>query len=155
MKKKWIIILIFIAFVIAFAVMFFYFDSAKNDEPTIDIPKDAIIYTDDESFAMLKDEKQYAMTNLILQEVYLAGEVLNVYFCFEENVDKNQIEKARSFVITRFVLRSGEGAFLGTGPYIDIIKDKDIIWNFVNCWIYSGDELVYYEVYNEKGQVIN
>ncbi|WP_313345905.1 hypothetical protein [Sedimentibacter sp.] len=57
---------------------------------------------------MLKDEKQYAMTDLILQEVYLIDQELNVDFWFKKNTAQNQIDNAHSFVIIKFVLRSGE-----------------------------------------------
>ncbi len=149
------VLILLVILVIAVSAVQLLSNSDSNDKLTIAIPQNAVVYTDEESVAMLRDEGQYAMTDLVRQEVYLVDGELNVDFWFDEGVKQNQIDSARSFVITRFVLRSGQGAFLGAGPYTDIIKNKEITWKTVSCRIYTGDEQVSYEAYNDKGQLIN
>lgn len=155
MNKK---ITFYLLAVIIFAVVILaarvFINTGGNGDTVFVIPQNAVVYTDDESVEMLKSESYYSLKDLTRQEVYIIDEELNADFWFSENAAEHQLDSARSFALTRFALKSGKGAFMGPGPYAEILGDKSASWNKVNCRVYVDGELVYHDIYNEKGQLI-
>lgn len=123
-----------------------------NTSP-ITIPREATVYTDDQAVELFQDVGQWGMPDLLQQEAYLVGDEMNIDFWFSKSAGDNQIDAARSFAITAFVLRYPN--FLGTSPYQDLIVNEDVTWKTVSCKVYRGRELLYHERYDEQYQLIN
>ena len=123
-------------------------------ESPIVIPLEAVIYTDnEEALELFLDEMQWNMPDLLQQEVYLVGEEINIDFWFSEAAGEAQMDAARSFAITTFVLRQTH--FLGASPYQSLIlAHEDVTWTTVSCKVYRGSELIYHDRYDEHDQLI-
>ncbi len=101
---------------------------------------------------MFVDKRQWNMPQLQEHELYLLDERLYVEFLFEKNADEGQIDRARSFSLTTFVLSSIQ--ILGEYPYSELMMNREkkregfVDWQAVTCHIYSGDELIYEDIYD-------
>lgn len=149
--------IIFSVTVIAFACLVLYI-LAINDKSYYagKYPKkieNAVYYTDERAQAMFVDERNYSLTNLKGHEVYLIDDTMHIDFYFDKNATFHQIDKARSFAITAFILK--QSSFYGESPYMMLNngenRDK---WEKVSCKVYINDKLNIEENYNEKGLLI-
>jgi len=115
--------------------------------------ENAVYYTDERAQEMFVDERNYSLTNLKGHEVYLIDNTIHLDFYFDKNATFHQIDKARSFAITAFILK--QSSFYGESPYMILNngenRDK---WEKVSCRVYINDKLSIEENYDEKGLLI-
>jgi len=126
-------------------------DTVMDDSPIV-IPAHAVVYTDEQEMELFLDEMQWNMPDLLQQEVYLAGDEINIDFWFSEAAGFNQIDGARSFAITAFVIKHAYP--LGLSPYDWLLIDSDVMWKTVSCKVYQGPDLLYHDCYDEHGLLI-
>jgi len=122
-----------------------------GEAPQLEIPAGALALTDTgESTELLTDARQWNLSQLEQHQVYLLDNCLYVDFLFTDEVDADQLDRARSFVLSSFSVLSYQ--YLGAYPYRDIIKareKKELIWEEVRCRIWQEDELLYEDVYDK------
>ena len=155
MKRKNIIIIIGIVIMLAclaFCILL------VNDKSYYEgkYPKkieNAVYYTDERAQEMFVDERNYSLTNLKGHEVYLIDKTIHIDFYFSKNATFHQIDKARSFAITTFILKHSMA--MGESPYmVFTIGENRNIWEKVSCRVYINDKLYIEENYDEKGVLI-
>jgi len=112
--------------------------------------ENAVYYTDERAQEMFMDERNYSLTNLKGHEVYLIDNTIHIDFYFDKNATFHQIDKARSFAITTFILKHSMA--MGESPYmVFTVGENRNIWERVSCRVYINDKLSIEENYDEKG----
>jgi len=115
--------------------------------------ENAKYYTDERAQEMFVDERYYSLTNLKGHEVYLIDNTIHIDFYFDKNATIHQIDNARSFAITTFILKHSMA--MGESPYmVFTIGENRNIWEKVSCKVYINDKLSIEEDYDEKGLLI-
>ena len=119
--------------------------------PTLEVPAGALALTDpEESTELLTDVRQWNLPQLEQHVVFLQDDCLTVQFAFSKDADASQLDRARSFVLSSFVL--GDRDILGPYPYGDVIDARykgELDWNSVNCQVWQGPDLVYEDVHDQ------
>jgi hypothetical protein len=151
-KIRWIVLGLMLAAVCAVIL----YVTVPQGSP-LEIPAEAIVYTDaynNEPTAMelFLDEMQWGMPDLLQQELYLAGDEINMDFWFSKSASPSQMDGARSFAITALVLRHAHA--LGASPYQELVNDMEITWKTVSCKVYRGRKLLYHDRYDENHRLI-
>ena len=99
------------------------------------------------------DVRQWNLPQLLQQEVYLLDQRLYAEFLFAPDTDFSQLDRARSFCLTTFVL--GEVQILGEYPYSQLVLDKQrgatgsADWQAFTCRIYSDGKLLYEDIHDK------
>lgn len=119
--------------------------------PELEIPAGALALTDTgESTELLTDARQWNLSQLEQHQVYLQDGQLYVDWVFPKKAAADQIDRARAFVQTSFVL--GYQQILGPYPYRDVIEGYyggELEWTGVTCRLWQGGKLAFEDVYDK------
>lgn len=141
MKKLSKVILCLFVFLSVFLV------ACSNQNNNILDNPDAINLSEEDATEMF--QTMYGMTNLTDQRVILLDNTIYIEFFFSKNARESEIDSARSFALTAFVLQKISP--YGEIPYMSLVDQSSKKINWVNtiCNVYQRNELIYYEKYNE------
>lgn len=153
-NKKYVLVVVALIVVIVIYLMLLNNKSYYDGKYPKKI-ENAVYYTDERAQEMFIDERYYSMVNLKGHELYIHEDILNIDFYFDKDVTEHQIDKARSFALTTFILRHSSP--YGESPYgeLNTSNRNDIKWNYVLCRIYVNDKLKTEEKYDAKGILID
>ena len=122
-----------------------------GEAPQLEIPAGALALTDTgESTELLTDARQWNLSQLEQHQVYLQDGQLYVDWVFPKKAAADQIDRARAFVQTSFVL--GYQQILGPYPYRDVIEGYyggELEWTGVTCRLWQGGKLAFEDVYDK------
>lgn len=153
MKRKNIIIFVILVFIIL--ITFFVLKNSElfNDGNNQNEIENAIYYTDKRAQELFIEDGNYSFINLKEHEVYKVDDTLHIDFYFDNEVTKNQLDNARLFALSTFVLRYSSPS--EESPYMIFNSaDSAVQWVTVTCRIYVDDKLNSEDKYDENGQVL-
>ncbi len=129
-----------------FVFLSFFLVACSNKNNNILDNPDAINLSEEDATEMF--QTMYGMTNLTNQRVILLDNTIYIEFFFSKNATDSEIDSARSFALTTFVLQKISP--YGEIPYMSLVDQSSKKINWVNtiCNIYKSSELIYYEKYN-------
>jgi hypothetical protein len=116
-------------------------------------PEEAQVLTDQRAVELFMDPRHLNLSQLLEHQLYLVDGGLFAEFLFAEEATEDQLDRARSFCLSAFVLT--DSYVLVEQPYLDLLLGQAKrtpgapTWDTVTCRVYRGEELVCEDVYDK------